>query len=121
MKAPFNDTCTVRTGPNSAPPNALLFITGCRLVLATKTVVNGTVYAGCNHYVTYQGAIVNAGNKVVGPTGFTVNTKTADRFAFASHPGIAFVVWFCETVTPFAGGTYRKAYLVQAGSGGFPL
>jgi len=111
MRAAFNDTASVYFGPGTATPGALRFTVACRLVPQNRIFDNFPGFSPPFFYATYIGPPSSAGLVTPTATGYDANTEHADLWEFASLPGVTFICYDKDGVTPLTGSPYRRVFL----------
>lgn len=107
-RAPFNTTCDVYCGPESASPGALRGTFDCRLVLQTGIVLTGTGHPVRVSWVTMD-AIQPRGSWDI--PSFDVTPGKADQIAIPSGTLPAWWVIFSEKVDWKGRPVYYRAHV----------
>jgi hypothetical protein len=111
MRAAFNRTMDVTTGPLGTPPNFYLGRFPCRYVRIRRIVPQDLFTMLLAGYVTYDATLLTAaaaGGTVVHQS---YDFDFADRVDLQELPGFARLVYMTELVTPRAGAPYYRAWL----------
>jgi len=112
-RAAYNTTGVCYVNDGSGGPGAVRFVADCRLVPQDRIATVSPNVGDPEAYVTYNGPISSAGDASILPPNYTVDTSTADIWEFAALPGLFFLAFRSETVTPFPPLIpYRRVFLL---------
>ncbi len=111
MRADYNQTCDVITGPSSPIPGVVIFSCPCRFVAETKEIPLTDPLSDRVAYVTMDGGIPSGPDVIGGPVSYTSDFGFANLIAVPSGNVPVYQVLFVEVVVNIPGPFYARAHV----------
>lgn len=113
MRAPFDTTCDITSGPDWTPANTMYAVNvPCRLVLDDQIVQHFKYIDRQTHYMTLDQLLPTGRTIVHGPPNWTIDAGFGDRVSIPSGTAPAWGILWIETITPTTGTPYHRCHLV---------
>ncbi len=111
MRATYDTTCDVITGPSSPSPGVVIFSCPCRLVFEKKELILTDPLADRIAYITMDGGIPVGPNSIGGPAVYTVDYGYANIVSIPSGNLPVYQVLFTEVVLHIPSPLYYRAHV----------
>lgn len=112
MRAAFNSTCDVMTGPAGVPPNTVVATNvPCRIVSDALIVRRSKVMSRETAHVTMDAHEPTGMMLGMGATDYSGDTDTHDLLAIPSGAAFDWHVVWVEVITPNVGSIYFRVYV----------